>query len=83
MTYQNQGEIKSVIQVLLAIFISFVSLRFLAVFAVNYSFIAALGVIIGASILYFSFRKSNEFDLFVAMTCLLAIPYSILFSFVM
>ena len=83
MTYQNQGEIKSVIQVLLAIFISFVSLRFLAVFAVNYSFIAALGVIIGASIMYFSFRKSNEFDLFVAMTCLLAIPYSILFSFVM
>ena len=82
MTYQNQGEIKSVIQILLAIFISFVSLRFLAVFAVNYSFIAALGVIIGASILYFSFRKSNEFDLFVAMTCLLAIPYSILFSFV-
>ena len=82
MTHHNEGEIKSVVQILLAIFISFVLLRFLAVFAVNYSFLAAIGVIIGASILYFSFRKTNEFDLFVGITCLLAIPYSILFAFV-
>lgn len=82
MTHHNEGEIKSVVQILLAIFISFVLLRFLAVFAVNYSFLAAIGVIIGASIMYLSFRKSNEFDLFVSITCLLAIPYSILFSFV-
>lgn len=83
MTHHNEGEIHSIAQVLLAIFISFTLLRFLAVFAVNFSAITAFGVIIGAAILYFSFRKNKDFDMFVGFTCLMAIPFSILFTFVL
>lgn len=79
MVHHNQGEIKAIVQALLAIFISYTMLRFLAVFAQNFHFISAIGVIIGIAIIYFSFRRSREFDMFIALTCLMAIPFSILF----
>lgn len=81
MTHYNKGELKLVIQGLLAIFISYTLVRFVAVFALNYNGFAAFGLILGATILYFSFRNSKEFDVFVALTCFLALPNSIVFSF--
>ena len=81
MTHYNYGEIKSIIQALLAIFISYTLLRFLAVFAVTFNGLTAFGVILGAAIMYFSYRRTTEFDTFVGLTCLLAVPFSILFSF--
>ena len=81
MTHYNDGEIKSIIQALLAIFISYTLLRFLAVFAVTFNGLTAFGVILGAAIMYFCYRRTTEFDTFVGLTCLLAVPFSILFSF--
>ncbi|AWE08211.1 hypothetical protein DCE79_12755 [Lysinibacillus sp. 2017] len=80
MVHHNEGEIKAVIQALLAIFISYTLLRFLSVFAITFNGFTAFGVIIGAAILYFSLRKNKEFDTFVGLTCLLAVPFSILFG---
>ena len=75
-------ELKMIVQALLAIFISYTLLRFLSVFSVNFNAFTAFGVILGATILYFSFRKSNEFDNFMGITCFMAIPFSIYFAFI-
>ncbi len=80
MTHHNEGEVKAVIQALLAIFISYTLLRFLSIFAVSFNGITAFGVIVGAAILYFSIRENKEFDTFFGLICLFAVPFAILFG---
>lgn len=81
MAAHNKEELIFIAQALLAIFISYTLTRFFAIFAPNYQILSAIGAIIGIAIIYFSFRKNNHFDLFVALTCFMTIPFSILFNF--
>ena len=81
MTHHNEGEIKAILQAILAIFISYTLIRFLSVFALTFNGFTAFGVILGATILYFSFRRDKELDAFFGLTSFFAVPFSILFSF--
>lgn len=80
MTDYNKEELKLVIQGLLAIFISCTLIRFLTLFSINFNAFATFGIILGATILYFSFRNSKEFDVFMSLTCFFAVPFTIVFS---
>lgn len=81
MTQYNKEELINVLQLFLALFISFTFMRFLSVFALNFNPFAALGVVIGAAILYFCLKKTNHFNSFVGLTCFLSIPFSIYYIF--
>lgn len=78
----NEDELKAMVQIVLAIFISLTLVRFLAVFSFTYMVWATICVIAGVAIVYFSLRKKSEFDLFVVMTSLLAIPFAVMYNFV-
>lgn len=81
MTTHNKEELIFVAQALLAIFISYTLARFFAVFAPNYQILSVFGVMVGVAIIYFCLRKNTHFDMFVALVCFMAIPFSVLFKF--
>lgn len=81
MTAHIKEELIFIAQALLAIFISFTLARFFAVFAPNYQILSVFGVMIGLAVIYFCWRKNTHFDLFVALVCVMAIPFSVLFNF--
>lgn len=81
MTAHNKEELIFIAQALLAIFISFTLARFFAVFAPNYQILSVFGVMIGIAIIYFSFRQNRHFDFFIAIVCVMAIPFSVLFNY--
>jgi Zn-dependent protease with chaperone function len=75
MTHYNEGEVKYIIQSVLAIFIAIVVTRFFATIGVNYSWWAGILAFVGLAVLYFSFRRNREFDLFVIILCIVAVPF--------
>ena len=81
MTNYNEGELKMVIQGLMGVFIAYAVTRFFYEIGVNYSMLAGVVAFIGLAVLYFCFRKNKEFDTFIISLCLIGIPFSIMYGF--